>query len=382
MHRLHLVVLFTVVLMIAGRPAIAGTFYVGNCFSPSFGTIGAALASSSVTPGSTIKVCPGYYPEQLTISKAVTLQGIAAFNSNSAVISMPAAGLAPTFSIEFETYTSIAAQVEVTAGPVNFTNITIGGAAGTNCPTIPYVGIFYASGSSGTVNEVETRNQLCNNKGMGILVENGAGAKQSVNIQNSNIHDFSGWGILTCSKQTPTTLAVAITGTYVSPSASSSGLSATNIMSDCNTAATISNNVVNGGAWGIFGIGSSTVSGNTVNNVSNSGIVLEGPGTASGNTVANTSIGVVTAGPGSITSNKIFNSGWAGIALTSGVTSATAISNNSVTKSTNGINFACHLANISGNTITGAATGINAVPAAYTGVNTFFNAITVRTGGC
>jgi hypothetical protein len=39
---------------------------------------------------------------------------------------------------------------------------------------------FYSSGSSGTVNRVQSVDQQCHNNGSGILAENGAGPSESV----------------------------------------------------------------------------------------------------------------------------------------------------------------------------------------------------------
>lgn len=55
---------------------VASTFYVGTCRIGAFGTIQAAVSSPSVPAGSIIDVCPGTYPEQVVISKKLTLQGI------------------------------------------------------------------------------------------------------------------------------------------------------------------------------------------------------------------------------------------------------------------------------------------------------------------
>src|ERR1035438_4835680 len=211
MRRFHFALL-SMVLAVAAHPLVAATYYVGFCKSGALGSIGAAVAT--VPAGSTIDVCPGTYFEQVVISKALTLQGIFFNNSSQAVIAVPSGGLATTSSIILGT---LAAQVEVTAGPVTMTNITVDGTASSNCPsTAVYVGIFYASGSSGTVNEVETRNQNCNGiYGFGILAENGAGATQLITIENSNINSNSYAGITAGSDQTPSTLTASIKSNYV-----------------------------------------------------------------------------------------------------------------------------------------------------------------------
>jgi hypothetical protein len=57
------------------------------------------------------------------------------------------------------------------------------------------------------------------------------------------------------------------------------------------------------------------------------------------------------------------------------------IKNNVITKSNVGIDFNCLSETVTGNTIDGAATGINTVPAAFTGVNKFYDVATIRTNG-
>lgn len=172
--------LLSVVLFVAAQPLVAATYYVGNCKIGAYSTIQAAV--NAVPADSTIGVCPGTYAEQVVISKALSLRGATYQNSSKVVIAMPSAGLATTSS------GTVAAQVEVTAGPVSLIGITVDGTANTtNCPSgAPqgFAAIFYSSGSSGTVSEVETRNQTCNGYGFGILAENGP-----LTIGNSNIHD-------------------------------------------------------------------------------------------------------------------------------------------------------------------------------------------------
>lgn len=48
----------------------ASTQYVGTCGKPNSPTINEAI--SVVSPGSTVKICPGSYSEQVIISKPLT----------------------------------------------------------------------------------------------------------------------------------------------------------------------------------------------------------------------------------------------------------------------------------------------------------------------
>jgi hypothetical protein len=363
------------VLFLVAQPLIAvtTTYYVGTCRIGAYGSISAAVAA--VPPGSIVDVCPGTYSEQVVISQNLTLQGIFDSNSSQVVITVPSAGLTTTSSIYFGT---VAAQVQVTAGPVKINNITVDGTAGANCPTVNYyVGIFYSSGSSGNVSEVETRNQTCNSGGLGILAENTAGAAQSVTIGNNNVHDYSYGGITACSDQNPSTLTVAIKGNYVGNTLANDF----GIVIPCNAGGTVSGNTIVGGSSGILTFSSSgTLSGNTITGAS-TGIDLSGTAKASANTIVNAGFaGIDVFQSGTASSNRILNSSQYGILIQS---SSGTVKSNTIIKSPIGIEFQCNAiqgSSVSGNTINGAATGTDQVPATFNGVNNFNNVKTVRTG--
>src|ERR1700683_1493850 len=82
MKRLRSLLLLTAVLLFGTDSVFAANFAVGTCEPKlvSFSTISAAVAA--VPSGSIVEVCPGFYPEQVTISKALTLEGITSGNSN------------------------------------------------------------------------------------------------------------------------------------------------------------------------------------------------------------------------------------------------------------------------------------------------------------
>ena len=91
-----------------------------------------------------------------------------------------------------------------------------------------------------------------------------------------------------------------------------------------------------------------------------------------------TAYGIYVHAPGSVTSNNVSNSSNYGIYLN---VAGASIKTNTITQGPVGIEFNCFSGTVSGNTIKGAATGIDKVPAAFTGVNTFYNVATVRKGG-
>src|SRR5579862_130207 len=147
-------------------------FAVGTCKPrlKSFSTIQAAV--SSVPPGSTVLVCPGIYPEQVTISQSLTLQGIADSNMDEVILAIPSGGAVENVTSIFGP--TVAAQLLVqTTGVVNITNITADGTGGEEACANWLAGIFYSSGSSGNLSQVRTRNQIDTNCSVGILGENG-----------------------------------------------------------------------------------------------------------------------------------------------------------------------------------------------------------------
>src|SRR6266446_7579672 len=122
MSRPRVLFLLAIGLLLAASPMLAANYAVGTCKPslPSYATISGAV--SGVPPGSTVLVCPGTYPEQVTIAQSLTLKGISSGNAGQAVITIPPSGL--TAKTSGDGYT-IAAQVDVTAGTVNISDITV-----------------------------------------------------------------------------------------------------------------------------------------------------------------------------------------------------------------------------------------------------------------
>jgi hypothetical protein len=345
--------MLTMTVVMAAHPTLAASYAVGTCKPtlPSFASISTAV--SSVPPSSTVLVCPGTYPEQVTISQPLTLTGVAISNSAQAVITVPAGGLSLAPDALFG---PLSPQVMVTAGPVTLTNITVDGTGfngGVGCSGY-LVGIFYASGSSGTVNEVTTRNHFFYGCGIGILAANETSTNESVTIQNSSFHDFDGYGINVATNQTPPTLTATIKGNTVD-----SGDAASIGIGTYLNAGSVTGNVVSAGGFGL---------------------VLAAPASiASGNTITKSYVGIVAARDGvSATSNKISNSVTGLRANVDGIT----FQSNTITRTTTGIEFLCSTATVTHNTINDAMVGLADVPASFGAPNNFFNVSTIRTDGC
>lgn len=352
MRRIHFA-LFVLVLLVA-QPLLAGTYYVGNCKVKKgyYTTIGAAVTAA--TSGSTIEACPGIYYEQVIIDKALTLEAIPNWPTGPVIISDVGVSLATATSIYWGT---VAPQVQVTAGPVNITNINVEEFTdGNSCPATE-IAIFYGSGSSGTVKGVET-NGNCYLGSIGIEAENGAGATESVTIEDNEIHAGSIAGIAVGSDQVPTSsLTAVVSNNYV-------WTSPVGIMSLGNSQGSISNNFIASYPAGGTGVWAGSccvpVSGNWIE-AQNIGVDIEG-------TIV------------SVTSNRIFASSTTGINI--GVGGVTVKGNGISYTLGTAIEFNCTTSDtVTGNTVIDANVGLDEVPTGFTGFNTLYN-VGTRTTGC
>jgi hypothetical protein len=338
MSRFNLIPLLIFAAFVSSHSTQAATYYVGNCKSGSFSTISAAI--SAAPAGSTIEVCPGTYAEQVEITKALTLKGISSSNSGQAIIAVPGSGLTSTTSIFFGP--TVAPQLWVSSGPVEISNITVDGTGG-GCYGGWLVGIFYQTGSSGTLNEVTDRNQTAG-CGIGILAENGNDTNEPVTIENASVHNTSDYGIVALGSFAPTIKSNSIdaTGDY--------GI----FISTYGGAATL-NVVANSQAYGI--LAEAAVVGESVS--------------VSSNTVVNSPYGITTTGDVSVKSNKIFQSSTDGIYVYSG--GGETIESNDITDAGVGIEFSCNTATVTHNTINDVTTGLDQVPSGDSGSNTFYD---------
>jgi len=363
--------LSAVAMIAAASPAQAANYEVGSCIAslPKFTTI--QLAVNSVPPGSTILVCPATYYEQVSISRPLTLRGADVNNQDRPVIAAPPNGLA--INVTSITGSNVAAQVLVQnvapPGNVILTGITVDGSSAEvqGCSfSAELAGIFYASGTAGTINEMTTRNQQLPSCGYGIWIENGAGSNQSITVENNSVHDVSWRGIFAFSNQTPSTLATTIKGNFVN------GLvyNQTNDIDAQGITGAITGNVVTGGLVGI-----------------SSGANPGTPLTISGNDVADISIGVGIAitDVTTVSSNKISNVYTAFAFGGSGVSPGPTVTGNTAKNTTYVIGYNCTPnVTVKANTFNDSEFGFDHVPAANSGlgVNAIYNIDTVQTSTC
>jgi Periplasmic copper-binding protein (NosD) len=180
----------SVALILVSPAFSAQTVAVGNCKSQlvSYPTISAALGA--VAANATVLICPGTYPEQISITQAVNLKGIKGTNGDP-VISVPAGGLVGSYPAQV-----LAEQTGFDEfGPVNLSHLVVDGAgSGVDCSIGLLFGIEYVF-ASGTIDNVEVRNQNPGGCGEGISLNGDAFTPNTVNLSNSRIHNFDNTGV-------------------------------------------------------------------------------------------------------------------------------------------------------------------------------------------
>ena len=207
----------------------AATLAVGTCEPAytSFGTIQGAVNAAPVSGTSTILVCPGTYPEQVRITKKITLKGVTSGGSNAVVIAPPPGGLAVNAISTFNSSDLIKAMVLVQNTTASIEYITIDGTNNlTVCGDDP-IGVFYQN-ASGTI----TRDNVVHIQvvggfgcqgGLGIYVQSGAttggpnpspAAPSTTTISYNNVHDYDKNGITADGTPTGNTSNVNTTVTY------------------------------------------------------------------------------------------------------------------------------------------------------------------------
>ncbi len=179
-----------------------GTCLIGNY--PTYTTIQSAVSASN--KGDTVDVCPGTYPEQVFITKAMTLAGIPVVLNGTTyvpVVAAPAGGIVQNGTRL--NGSGVAAQILVqptVAGNVTVKNLTVDGTGNniTGCVPYTFVGIYYQN-AGGTISGNTTQYQMqdpadlgCQN-GLGIFVESNALGTGKVTITGNTVDNFQKNGI-------------------------------------------------------------------------------------------------------------------------------------------------------------------------------------------
>jgi hypothetical protein len=345
MSRLKILFLFTALLVFGTHSAFATDYAVGTCEPKLTSYSSISDAVSLVPAGSIVEVCPGTYAEQFTISKALTLEGITSGNSNLVVITIPSGGLSVNAS-------PFAAQVLVTAGPVNITNITVDGTGNGLGGSADLAGIYYGAGSSGVIKDVTTRYQLDSGHGFGIFADNTNSTTELLTIEDCSVHDFDYAGISVRGNYTATIKANHVNGSTVTTAVFG--------IADVSAGSITDNIVIGPGA-----------------SVNSQGITIQTPSaTVTGNTVTNWFYGFVDFAAASYTSNTLRDTAY-GVYLE---VAGAKVESNTITQSVErGIELNCFAGTVKSNTINDAPIGLDNVPSGLSTTNTYFNVSSFRT---
>lgn len=299
--------------------SFAGTSYVGTCHLPSYATISQAV--SSVPPGSTIKVCPGTYPEQVLIIQPLTLEGYQVGQNAAAVVVAPAGGVLTLNTQDVQgnqAYPQI--LVQNTTAPVNITNLVVDGTGASPYGGMGYVVGIYFQSASGSITDSTVRNQVFLESSVGIYAD-GSGAAPALTVKNNVVNGQDWFGISMAGLSFSNAFTPVIESNFVDGSLARDGIilqwssgtvslnTVTNSMQLYASTATVTSNTLFNGLALQFD--DSTVSGNVIA----SGGVLFNGGTTNlkGNKIdGNGGVGINLdnyggLGPGKIESNTIVN---------------------------------------------------------------------------
>ena len=306
---------------VASLPAKA-QLVVGTCVAGTqYSTIQTAVNAAS--SGSTIKVCPGGYQEQVVIEKPLTLAGITSGGAEGAWVLPPIGGWASTDPTS--TYTP-QILVKNTTG-VTISNLIVDAANNNAQCGMHLTGILFHN-ASGTVNKAAVRNQLTINSaiqciGYGLVATVDNQQAQTVTVENS---DFRNNGYESLVAWGPG-LTVNSTGNFIT-GGENSQIGGIGIAYVAGATGTVQGNTVTNEIY-IYGSAGPALSNAT-------GIAVDcASATVTGNVLTNTQLGIyvgcsavnATSGISTVTQNKILYTKVAdGIYVSS--------SGNSITKNT------------------------------------------------
>jgi hypothetical protein len=376
---------------LSAQPLKAATVTVGTCISGGihFTTIQAAV--TGVPAGSTIRVCPGNYPEQVVINKNLTLKGVESDTAFNPTLVIPSGGfVANTTSLTSGAQLAAQILVESPATDVDVNHLAVDGSGNnlnSGCSDARLIGICYQN-ASGAVNYVAVRNQAQNSAnfgcagsaGLGIFVQSaGLSTPAGVTIKNSTFYGYQKNGIT--ANETGTTVIVrgnSIIGAgpiNIAQNGIQVGYGATGIVQDNTVADDLFNgNPADGVGSGILILdsGDMSIRGNSVASTQYGiAVVTDGNQSDNNNSVINNQIVNTQIGDGidlcsngnTVMSNSVFSSSQAGILLDGSCSSTSTGNNNTI--SANVVNDAC------AGILLGSGTG-NTFPVANTYANVAF----------
>jgi len=365
---LRRITLMTLILLVAVPCVFGTTLYVGTCRTPSYTTISAAVAAAA--PLSTISVCPGTYPEQVVVTKVLTLQGIANGNNDRAKIVVPpnvTGGATPwTFIPDPDgSVVPVAAQLLIQlsgaggTGTVKISNITIDGtgdvgpsacSASSGWQT---VAVFLVN-TPGSLNNVSTTGQgHATGCGAGVRDFSAVSPPVSFSMTNTSVQNASSWGVLLEGTLTATLNKnwITVPGSGIASYGGSGTISSNFVQSGSSAIQAI--DLSNGDSW--------TISTNTI--------------VAAGNSPDGISLNAYLGqGSAVVTGNTIVAFAW-GISVNLNDSGAYSFQKNTLVNNQTGMDLGCDASvTLSGNNIKNAGYGFDNIPAplSLTG-NTFAN---------
>ena len=176
----------------AAPPVIVVGTQSAACPDAQFSKIQDAVDHAS--PGTVIRICPGTYPEQVSIKIALSLQG-----ENGAVIEPSHLGVNTMGTFSGAPLAPIILVKDTT--DVDIEGVIVDGANNDITACGPdFIGILYQN-ASGEVKRVAVRNiKLSTNlngcqSGSAILVQSGSAGMSVVDVEDSSIHDYQKNGI-------------------------------------------------------------------------------------------------------------------------------------------------------------------------------------------
>jgi hypothetical protein len=196
--------------------ASANTYYVANSGSDSnpgtsaspWLTIGHALTIAS--SGDTISIAAGTYPEQLTITKPVTLMGAGATTIiNPMSISVDTTALASGYHTSGQGLSPII-LVNGTNG-ANVENLEVNGAGSSNANMQNFCGIVFQD-ASGTISKTTVKNvaqpsaYFGDQQGWAVFIESDSAGTSNVNILSNTLSGYQKAGILCAGPKTTCTI--------------------------------------------------------------------------------------------------------------------------------------------------------------------------------
>jgi parallel beta-helix repeat protein len=255
--RPFLFVVLVLAIGFASQTAHAAVAYVGTCHANSYPTIQDAVTNSTAA---TIDICAGTYPEQVMVSRNVSLKGIISGNSGAVIITSPSGGLLPNATglggagIEAQIYVQAGATVtisDITTDAANSQLDSLG------CAGNP-VGIYFQR-ASGTITRSSVLNDILSpsltgcQSGLGILVE--SDQANSVSITYNDVENFQKNGITVDGTETGTGPSATISFNTVTGQGPWNGAGQNSIQLAFGATGTIASNTVGSDVWApdVFG---------------------------------------------------------------------------------------------------------------------------------